>query len=75
MVITEALSVLWTAGMSHSSVDDSLVKKPACPLSLPISSGSEEEEEDELQNCRDLRENGLYGQEEEHEDVEEAREG
>ena len=53
VVITELLSELWTAGMSHSSVDDS-----------------------ERQTCRDERgERELHGQEEEHEDVKETREG
>ena len=35
----------------------------------------EEEEDDELQNSVESRENGLYGQEEEPEEVEEARAG
>ena len=40
-----------------------------------MSGESEEEEDDEeLQNRCGVRENGLYGQEEEHEEVEEARE-
>ena len=40
-----------------------------------MSGESEEEDDDEHQNSFELRENGLYGQEEEHEEVEEAREG
>ena len=68
--------------MSHSSVDDSLVKNPVSPVILPASGGSEEEEEqedqwddddeDELEDSRDMREDGLFGQEEELEEVEEA---
>ena len=59
--------------MSHSFVDDSLVKNPVSPLSSPMSGKSEEEQEDdELHNSVESRENGLYGQEEE---VEEARAG
>ena len=52
--------------MSHSFADDSLVRNPASPLIFT---------DDELQNSFESREDGLYGQEEEHEEVEEAREG
>ena len=69
---TEPHAGFWTAGMSHSSADDSLVRNP---VSSPISGESEEEEEDgELQTSFEPRENGLYGQEE-LEEVEETREG
>ena len=75
VVTTELLSGFKTAGVSHSSADHSLGRNPVCPFSSPFSGGSEEEEDDELENCRDLREDGLYGQEEEHEDVDKARGG
>ena len=76
MATTERHEGFLTAGMSRSFVDDSLVKNPVSPLSSPMSGDSEEEEEDdELQNSVELRENGLYGQEEEPEEVEEARAG
>ena len=75
--------------MRHSSVDESLVKNPVCPLYLPTPGGFEEEKdeqedeqedepedeyEDELEDSRYMREDGLYGQEGEFEEVEEARE-
>ena len=76
--------------MSHSSVEDSLLKNPVSPFILPTSGGSEEKEdelvdvqedelgnydEDELEESHDLMEDGLFGQEEELEEGEEAREG
>ena len=73
--------------MSHSSVDDSLVKNPVSPFYLPTPGGFEEEEdeqEDDLlveledadeEELEDSREDGLFGQEEDFEEVEEAREG
>ena len=75
MATTERLEGFLTARMSHSVADDSLVRNLVSPLSSPMSGESEEEDDDELQNSFELRENGLYGQEEEHEEVEEAREG
>ena len=76
--------------MSHSSVEDSLLKNPVSPFILPTSGGSEEKEdeledvqedelgnydEDELEESHDMMEDGLFGQEEELEEGEEAREG
>ena len=76
--------------MSHSSVDDSLLKNPVSPFILPTSGGSEEEEdeledvqedelgnddEDELEESHDMMEDGLFGQVEELGEGEEAREG
>ena len=73
--------------MSDSSVEDSLLKNPVSPFILPSSGGSEEEledvqeddlgncDEDELEESHDLVEDGLFGQEEELEEGEEAREG
>ena len=68
--------------MSHSSVDDSLVENPVSPLYPPTPGGFEEEEdeqEDDQQDepededeeeLEDSREDGLFGQEEEFEEVE-----
>ena len=76
--------------MSHSSLEDSLLKNPVSPFILPTSRGSEEKEdeledlqedqlgnydEDELEESHDMMEDGLFGQEEELEEGEEAREG
>ena len=72
--------------MIHSSVDVSLVKNPVSTFILPTSGGSEEEEdeledelgndvEDELEESHDMMEDGLFGQDEELEEGEEAREG
>ena len=76
--------------MSHSSVDDSLSKNLVSPFILPTSGGSEEKEDeledaqedelgnydgDELEESHDMLEAGLFGQEEELEEGEEAREG
>ena len=62
--------------MSHSSVDNLLVRSP------PTSDGSEEggnglveEDEDEPVDNHGSRVYGLYGQEEESDDVEEGRQG
>ena len=70
--------------MSHSSVDDSLLKNLVSPFILPTSGGSEEKEdeledvqedelgnydEDELEESHDMMENELFGQEEELEKV------
>ena len=52
---TVADAGFWTAGMGHSSVVDSLVKNVVSLLCLPVSGGSEQEEdeqEDELQDER-----------------------
>ena len=85
-----ALRGIWTAGLSHSSADDSLLKNPVSPFILPTSGGPEEKEdeledvqedelgnddEDELEESHDMMEDELFGQEEELEEGEEAREG
>ena len=90
VVAPESNAGFWTAGMSHSSVEDSLLKNPVSPFILPTSGGSEEKQdeleyvqedelgnydEDELEESHDMMENGLFGQEEELEEGEEAREG
>ena len=75
MVTTEPYEGFLTAGMSHSFASDSLVRNLVSPLRSLFFGESEEEDDDELQNSCELRENGLYGQEEEREEVEEAREG
>ena len=84
---TEPHAGFWTAGMSHSSVDGSLVKNPVRSFYPPAPGGFEEEEdeqeddqEDEPEDedeeeLEDSREDGLFGQEEEFEEVEEARVG
>ena len=84
---TEPYAGFWTAGMSHSSVDDSLVKNLVSPFYLPTLGGFEEEEDrqegdwqdepedEDEEEVEDSREDGLFGQEEEIEEVEEAREG
>ena len=76
--------------MSHSSVDDSLLKNLSSPFILSTSGGSDEKEDeledaqedelgsydgDELEESHDLMEDGLYGHEEVLEEGEEAREG
>ena len=73
--------------MSHSSVDDSLLKNPVSPFYLPTPCGFEEEEDEQEdvqqdepededeEELEDSREDGLFGQEEKFEDVEGAREG
>ena len=90
MAATEPHAGFWTAGMSHSSVEDSLLKNPVSPFILPTSGCSEEKDdeledvqedelgnydEDELEESHDMMEDGLFGQEEELEEGEEAREG
>ena len=78
MATTERHEGFLTAGMSHSSADDSVVRNSVSHLSSPMSGESEEEEEeedDELQNSVESRDNGLCGQEEEPEELEEARKG
>ena len=49
---TEPHAGFWTAGMSHSFVDDSLLKNPVSPFILPTSGGSEEKE-DELEDVQE----------------------
>ena len=69
--------------MSHSSVADSRVKNLVSPFYPPAPGGFEEEEDEQEddqededeEELEDRREDGLFGQEEEFEEVEEAREG
>ena len=73
--------------MSHSSVDESLVKNPVSTFYLPTLGGfvekedeqeddqHDESEDDDEEELEDSREDGLFGQEEEVDEVEEAREG
>ena len=57
--------------MSHSSVDDSLLKNPVSPCILPTSGRSEEKED----ACNRTFSRPRSDQEEELEEDEEAREG
>ena len=64
MVTTERYEGSLTAGMSHSFADDSHVRNLVSPLRSLSLGESQEEDDDELQNNCELKENGLYGQEE-----------
>ena len=61
--------------MIHKSVDNPLVRNRVTPPRVPTSGRFDEEEDDDLENHRELREHRLYGQEDEPEEVEEAGEG